>query len=159
MQTYRPCRISQWWACRPIGLWHGLQQFHLDLVGCLSWREAHAIAKPEEMRVDSNGGMPKGDVEHDIGGLAADARQRLQRLAVIRNLAAMLFDQLLRQGDDVLRLAAEQTDGLDIVPQPRPRPSATIFRGVSAMANSGRVARLTPSSVAWAESTTATSRV
>jgi hypothetical protein len=38
-------------------------------------------------------------------------------------------------------------------------PSATIFRGVSATANSARVALLTPTSVACADSTTATSSV
>src|SRR6266700_7193019 len=38
-------------------------------------------------------------------------------------------------------------------------PSATIFCGVSATANSARVARLTPASVACADSTTATNSV
>src|SRR6202162_4861893 len=38
-------------------------------------------------------------------------------------------------------------------------PSATIFSGVSAAANSAGVALLTPASVACAESTTATSKV
>src|ERR1700682_5023404 len=38
-------------------------------------------------------------------------------------------------------------------------PSASIFCGVSATANSARVALLTPASVACADSTTATSRV
>src|SRR3981081_231077 len=38
-------------------------------------------------------------------------------------------------------------------------PSSIIFCGVSAISNSFRVALLTPASVAWAESTTATSSV
>ena len=38
-------------------------------------------------------------------------------------------------------------------------PSAIIFSGVSTLGNNRAVARLTPSSVAWADSTTATSRV
>src|SRR5438552_7298928 len=38
-------------------------------------------------------------------------------------------------------------------------PSSTIFCGVSARSNNFRVALLTPASVAWAESTTATSSV
>ena len=41
----------------------------------------------------------------------------------------------------------------------RSSPSASIFSGVSATAKSGPVARLTPRSVAWADSTTATSSV
>ena len=39
------------------------------------------------------------------------------------------------------------------------RPSASIFSGVSAALNSPFVARFTPSSVAWADSTTATRSV
>ncbi len=38
-------------------------------------------------------------------------------------------------------------------------PSPTILAGVSTILNSGPVARLTPTSVAWAESTTATRSV
>ncbi len=38
-------------------------------------------------------------------------------------------------------------------------PSFTIFSGVSAILNKGSVALLTEASVAWAESTTATSSV
>jgi hypothetical protein len=41
----------------------------------------------------------------------------------------------------------------------RASPSATIFAGVSAAAKSAGVALLTPASVAWADSTTATSSV
>src|SRR6202047_4541867 len=41
----------------------------------------------------------------------------------------------------------------------RSSPSASIFCGVSATANSARVARLTPASVACADSTTATKSV
>jgi len=41
----------------------------------------------------------------------------------------------------------------------RSSPSATIFSGVSTVANSGPVALFTPLSVACADSTTATSRV
>ena len=35
-------------------------------------------------------GCAERDVQHDVGGLAADAGQRLQRLAVARHLAAVL---------------------------------------------------------------------
>src|ERR1700722_2678363 len=41
----------------------------------------------------------------------------------------------------------------------RASPSATILAGVSAAANSAGVALLTPASVAWADRTTATSKV
>ena len=67
----------------------------------------------EHVRVDGQRRLAEGDIEHDIGGLAADARQRLQRLALARHLAAVLGDQLLRQRDDVLGLVAVEADGLD----------------------------------------------
>jgi hypothetical protein len=43
----------------------------------------------EDMGVDRDGRFAEGDVQHHIGGLAADPGQRLQRLAVARHLAAM----------------------------------------------------------------------
>src|SRR3712207_8956724 len=55
----------------------------------------------------------EGDVEDHIGGLAADAGQGLQRLAVARHLAAVLRDETARELDDVLRLGAEEANGLD----------------------------------------------
>ena len=65
--------------------------FHSSL--SLARRQAGAIADAENMRVDGHCRLAEGDVEHDIRGLAADARQGLQRLAaarrwVVRGLAA-----------------------------------------------------------------------
>ena len=84
-------------------------------------RHAGAVRHPEDMRVDGDGRLAEGDVEHHIGGLAADARQGLQRLARPRHRAAMLGDELLRQRHDVLRLGAVEADGADQVGRPRPR--------------------------------------
>ena len=86
----------------------------LDLFRRLAGRQAEPVADPEDMRVDRHGRLAEGHVEHDIGGLAADARQLGQLVAVARNLAAMVADQRLRQRDDVLRLVAPQADGADV---------------------------------------------
>ena len=66
--------------------------------------------------------------------------------------------QLFRQRDDVLGLGAIEPDGLDVVAQAL-LAERDHLGGVSATANSDRVARLTPASVACADSTTATSSV
>jgi len=57
----------------------------------------------------------EGDVEHHVGGLAADAGQGFERGAIVRHLAAVAFQQQARQGDDVFRLGAVEAYGLDIV--------------------------------------------
>ena len=80
----------------------------------LALAEPGAVADAEDMRVDGDGRLAKGGVEHHIGGLAADARQRLQRFAVARHLAAMLLEEDAAGLDHVLGLAAEQADGLDV---------------------------------------------
>ena len=64
-----------------------------------------------------------------------------------------------RQRDHVLRLGAEEADRADQSRRAAPRRAPSIFCGVSATANSAGVALLTPTSVACADSTTATSRV
>jgi hypothetical protein len=47
------------------------------------------------MRVDGEGFFTESCVQHDVGGLAADARERLKLLPSARNFAAMMFDQRL----------------------------------------------------------------
>ena len=70
---------------------------HLDLERIFPDRQTRAVADAEHMRVDRHGRLAEGDIEHDIGGLAADAGQRFQLLARARHLATMLGDQFLRQ--------------------------------------------------------------
>ena len=67
------------------------------------------------MRVDRDHRLAEGDVEHDIRGLAADARERRQFLARARHVSAMPFDQQSRQGDDIFRLGAVEADRFDQV--------------------------------------------
>jgi len=70
----------------------------------------------------------------------------------------MFFDQDFRERDDVGGLGVKEADGLDVVFEAL-FASFSIFSGVSTILNSGPVALLTPTSVAWADSTTATSSV
>ena len=65
------------------------------------------------MGVDGDGRLVKGDVEHDIRRLAADARQRDQFVKGLWHHALMTLDQQARQRHDIFRLRAKQTDGLD----------------------------------------------
>ena len=100
------------------GLWDRLFQLELNLTRILARREAGAVADPEDVRIDRERLFIEGGVEDDIGGLSADARQFLQLFASAWDLAPMIADQCLRQGDDVLRLRVEQPDRLDRLAQP-----------------------------------------
>ena len=47
-------------------------------------RQSGAIADAEDVGVDRDGRLAEGDVEHHVRGLAADAGQRFERVAVVR---------------------------------------------------------------------------
>ena len=81
-------------SMEPILLRHHFQQFHLDFDGRFAGRQPGAIADAKDMRVDGDGRFAEGNIEHDVRGLAAHSRQSFQRLAVMRNHAAMLADEL-----------------------------------------------------------------
>ena len=120
---------------------------------------AGAVADPEHMGVDRHGGLAERHVEHDIGGLAPDAGQRFQRLALRGTSPPYSSISFSRQRDDVLGLVAIEADGLDAVAQPRPRRAPASSAACRRPRTAPRVALLTPASVACADSTTATSRV
>ena len=103
-----------------MGVQHELGRDHLlqpelDLERRLAGRQPGAVADAEHMGVDRHGVFAEGHVEHDIGGLAPGAGQRLDLGAGARHLAAEFGDQLFRQRDDVLGLVAIEPDGLDVV--------------------------------------------
>ncbi len=79
------------------GLRDDLLELRFDLSDRLARREAGAVADAEDVRVDREGLLAEGGVEHDIGGLAADAGQLLELLAGARDLAAVLVDQRLAE--------------------------------------------------------------
>src|SRR3569832_996086 len=70
------------------------------------------------MGVDRYRRLADGRVQYLIGGLAADARLGLQRLAIVRHLAAMPFVEDATGGDEVLRLVLVEIDGLDVILEP-----------------------------------------
>ena len=100
------------------GLRHDLVELRFNLVHGLAWCEPGAIADTEDVGVDCKSFFAKGGIEHDIGGLPADARQSLQLVTRAWHLALMIVDEGLRQGDDVFRLGIEQPDGLNRLAQP-----------------------------------------
>src|SRR5690606_16915735 len=77
----------------------------------LAGGEAGAVADAEEMGIHRGGGLLEPDIDHHIGGLAADAGQGCERLAILGHFAAMLVDEDLREGMDILGLAAKQAEG------------------------------------------------
>ena len=58
-----------------------LLELQFDLERRLAGREPGAVADAEDVRVDRDRRLAERDVEHDVRGLAADARQRFERLA------------------------------------------------------------------------------
>ena len=111
--------MSQWCACRRYFSGTTSSNLHFDIERRLAGREPGAVADAENVRIDRDGRLAESDIEHDVRGLAADAGQRFQRLAIVRDLAAMLRDENLRQRDHVLCLGAVKPDGLDQLAHPR----------------------------------------
>jgi hypothetical protein len=74
---------------------HDLFELELDLERRLARRHSGAVADAENMGVDGEGLLAECDVEDDVGGLAADAGQRLQHRARSGHFAAVLGDELV----------------------------------------------------------------
>ena len=77
-------------------------------------RQAGAVAQAEDVGVHGHGAFPEHHVQHHVRGLAADARQRLQRHAVGRDLARVPGHQNGRKGGDILGLGLPQADAPDV---------------------------------------------
>ena len=83
-----------------MGVQHEFGRDHLlepefDLERSIAGREPGAVADAKHVGIDRHGVLAKGHVEHDIGGLAAGAGQRLDLGAGARHLATEFGDQLL----------------------------------------------------------------
>lgn len=85
----------------------------------LAPRQAGPVGHPEDMCIDGNRGLPESGVEYDVGRLAADTGQGLERLSVVRHLPVVFLQQKATGGDDVFCLAVVKTDGLDVIRQTR----------------------------------------
>ena len=123
----------------------------------LAGRESGAVRDAEDVRVDRDGRMTERGVQDHVGGLAADARQRFERFARLGHFAAVLVEQDAAGRDDVLRLGAVEADRLDVARRRLLRRASSICCGVFATGNSLRIALLTDTSVACADSSTAIS--
>ncbi len=100
-----------------IGRRDALQQLVLDFQRRFARRQTGAIGEPEEMGIDRHGGFTKGDVEHHVGGFAADAGQGLQCLTCAGHHAAMLLNQDLAGLQQMSGFGAKQANGLDVALQ------------------------------------------
>ena len=65
----------------------------LDRAHCAAGREAGPVRDAKDVRVDRDRRLAERRVQDDVRGLAADAGQRLERLAIARHLAGMLGDE------------------------------------------------------------------
>src|SRR3546814_4876520 len=82
----------------------------LDRKHGLSGRKAGAVADAEDMGIDRKGLRPEGAVHHDIRRLAPDAGQFDERVTVGGHLAAMVADEDVGEGDDILCLGVERSE-------------------------------------------------
>src|SRR3984893_12010003 len=96
-----------------------LDQLALDLFRGLARGQTGAIGDAEDMGVDGDGGVTKGDVQDDVCGLAADAGQPGESVMIGRHLAGVLANQWPRQRSHILGIGAKQSDGLNIWNEPR----------------------------------------
>src|SRR5262245_63606518 len=91
--------------------WNYLLQFRFDLKRRVAGGNSSAVTNTENVCIDGDGGFSERDIKHDIGSLAANARQRLQCLARARHLPAMLGDELACQCKYVFGLHVKQFEG------------------------------------------------
>ena len=98
------------------------------MTGSSPSRDPDPVRDPEHVSIDGQPGNAKRMPEHDVRGLAADARQRGQLLHVGRHVAAVLGDEHLRHADQRLGLLPEEPGRQDqplelgcVGPRQRPR--------------------------------------
>ena len=99
-------------------LWNNGHQLSLDLIGRLAIGQLEPVGDPVDVGVDGDGRFDIELVQHHAGSLSAHSRKGFKRGPVGRHLSAMLVDQDLRQGDDILGLVAVEPDGLDVLRDP-----------------------------------------
>ena len=85
----------------------------LDRKRGLAGGEAGSVGDPEDVGVDRDGRLAKGDVHDHARGLAPDPGQRFERLALARHRTRVAFDQDPAQRDQILRLGAKKADRAD----------------------------------------------
>ena len=86
----------------------------LDRKRCLAGGQFKSVRNPEDMRVDRHGRLAEGGVEYDVGRLAPDAGQGLERIALARHFTLMKLEQHRAGLDQVAGFRVIQTDGPDV---------------------------------------------
>src|SRR6185312_2558080 len=76
--------------------------------------EARAVGDAKDVGVDGDLGLAEDDVENDVGGFAADAGERLERVAVGGDFAAVELDQHAAEADQVLGFGVVEADALEV---------------------------------------------
>jgi hypothetical protein len=126
--------------------------------GCLARCDAGAVRHPEDVRVDRDRRLAERGVEHDVGGLAADARQGCSSASRERGTSPPCCSIRIRQAShQVLGLRAEQADRLDVGDQALDAEGEDRLRRVRDRQTACAWPALTLLSVAWADSSTAAS--
>jgi len=72
---------------------YDFEQRALDSSDVFPGRQTGAPGDPKDVRVNGDGGLVKGDIQDDIGGLSTDPGQGLERGALARNLPLMALDK------------------------------------------------------------------
>jgi len=118
--------------------------------------EAGAVGDAENMRIDGHGGLTKRGVEYHIGRFAPHAGECFEFGARLWHFTLVFFEQQAAQTHHIFGLGLIQANGLDKSAQALFAQVNDGLRGVG----DGEEAvsrKVPPLSVAWAESTTATS--
>ena len=117
VHTYRPCRISQWWALRLNS--RGVERSRPSSTarGVLPRARQVRLATRNIWVSTAIAGTPNGGVHHHVRGLAPDARQALQRLGLRRHLSSMALDEEPAGRNHAFRLGVEQADGPYVHPR------------------------------------------
>ncbi len=101
-----------------------------DRIDVFASGDAGAIADAEDMSVDGLGGLLEPHVQYHIRRFAPHSRQRLQGGTRGWHNPIVVIDQNTAEFDHVLRLLAEQADGLDVFDQALFAQIQHLLRGV-----------------------------
>ena len=107
------------------------QQARFDLERRAARRQPGAVGDAEDVRVHRDRRLAEGDVQHHVGGLAADAGQRLAAPRAMRGTSPPCRSTRRRQVSiRLLRLGAVQADACGCRRSTPSTPSASIACGV-----------------------------
>lgn len=93
--------------------WDNFEEVGLHRLRGFATAKAEAVGEAEDVGIDRDGGVAVEGVEHHVGGFAADAGEFFQFFSRVGDLALMLGDEQVAEGDHVFGLGAEQADGAD----------------------------------------------